>query len=161
MEQANAESLATPVRLEDYRASIEVTTRSFQQLDFASDEDRPWSTNAGGFERGVLARLADFEVERTRAIDDAAAIPYQPRKHGGGQFGRVAMISAVRGGAHKIIEHALRWRLRQIERALIQKPVAPNQPLRVQRTRQRFEPCRVFVDHMDVGHRLLLHSAAA
>ena len=107
MEQANAEPLAAAVRLEDHRAGVEMAAGSGQQLVFASDEDRPWGTDAGGFERGVLARLADFEVERTRAVDDAAAMSRQPRKHGGGQFGRVAMLSGVRRGAHAIVEHAL------------------------------------------------------
>src|SRR5688572_4683272 len=94
MEQANAEPLAAAVRLEDHRAVVEVAARSGQQLVFTSDEDRPWGTDAGGFERGVLARLADLKVERTRTINDAAAMSCQPRKHGSSQFGRVAMISA-------------------------------------------------------------------
>src|SRR5688572_3191752 len=112
MEQANTEALAAAVRLENHRAFVEVAPRGGQQLIFTSDEDCPWGTDAGGFERGVLARLADFEVERTRAVNDAAAMSRQPRKHGSSQFGRIAMIAGVRGGAHPIVEHALRWRLR-------------------------------------------------
>jgi hypothetical protein len=111
VEQTDAEPLAATVRLEDQRAGIEMAARGGQQLVFASHEDRPWGTDAGGFERGVLARLADFEVERTRAVNDAAAMSRQPCKHGGGQFGGVAMISTVRRGAHPIVEHALRRRL--------------------------------------------------
>src|SRR3954462_3974789 len=56
--------------------------------------------------RGVLARVADFEVERTRPVNGGGAMSGHPRQYGGGQFGRVAMISAVRGGAHPIVEHA-------------------------------------------------------
>src|SRR4051812_24836461 len=160
MEQANAEPPAAAVRLEDHRAAIEVATRSCQQLVLASNEDRSWGTDAGNLERGVLARLADFEIERTRAVNDAAAMSRQPRKHGGGELGCIAMVSAVRRGAHPIVENTLRWRLRKIKGTLVQKPVAPRQPLRVERTRQRFEPRRVFVEHMDLAHRLLLHSTA-
>src|SRR4051812_19969685 len=96
MEQTNAEPLSAAIRLKDHRAGVEMATRSGQQLVLASHEDRPRGTEAGGFERGILAGLADFEVERARAVNDAAAIPCQPRKHGGGQFSRIAMISAVR-----------------------------------------------------------------
>ena len=50
-------------------------------------------TDAGSFERGILARFADFEIERTRAVNDAAAIFCQPCKHSRGQFGRIAVIA--------------------------------------------------------------------
>ena len=66
MEQANAEPLAAPVRLEDHRAGIEMAARNSHQVVFAGDKDGPRGTDAGGFERGILARFADFQVQRTR-----------------------------------------------------------------------------------------------
>src|SRR3954453_5025170 len=106
---------------------------SGQQLVLASDENGSWGTDAGGFERGILARFADFQVQRTGAVNNTAAISCQPSKYGRGQFGRVTMIAGVRGGAHPIVEHALRWLLRQIESTLVQKPITPSQPFRIQR----------------------------
>ena len=40
------------------------------------------------------------------------------------------------------------------DRAAVEKPVAPGQALGLQCRRQRLQPSRVFVDHMDVHGRL-------
>ena len=95
----------------------------------AGDQNGVRGADAGGFERGVLAGLADLEVERAAAVDDAAPVPIEPGQHRRGQLGGVAMVAGVRRGAHPVVEHALGRRLRQVEDAAVEKPVAPRQPL--------------------------------
>src|SRR5258708_1869122 len=81
----------------------------------AGDENGARRADAGGLEGGVLTRLADFEVESAAAVDDAPPVPLEPSEHRGGQFGGVAVVAGMRGGAHPIVVDTLRRRLRQIE----------------------------------------------
>src|SRR5205085_3699180 len=111
--------------------------------------------DAGSFESGVLARLADLQVEGTAGVDDAAAVALEPRQHCDRQLGGEPMVAGMRGGAHPVVEDALgRWS-RQVENAAVEKPVPPGKRLPIQGCRQRLEPGRVFVDYMDVRHQLL------
>src|SRR5260370_899672 len=154
--QPNAEPLAAAVRLEDQGAGAKALPCSLGEQFLAGDEDSVRRSDAGGFEGGVLARLADLEVERAAAVDDAPLVLLEPGQHRGGQLGGVAMVARVRGGAHPIIEGTVGRRPRQIEDAAIEKPVAPGKRLPVERSGQRFEPGRVLVDHVDMRHPLLL-----
>src|SRR6266851_2012662 len=66
------------------------------------------------------------------------------------------MIPCVRGGAHPVVEDTLGRRPRQIEDAMVEEPIAPRKRLPIERRGQRRQPGRVFVDHVDLAHRLLL-----
>ncbi len=104
------------------------------------------------FQRRVLAGLADLEVQRAAAVNDAAAVVLEPGQYRDGQFNGVAVVAGMRGGAHPIVENALGRRPRQVEDAAVEEPVAPRKPLAVERGSQGFEPSRVLVDHVDVRH---------
>src|SRR5712671_212837 len=156
IKQTHAEPFPAAVRLEDEWAATETLPGGLHEQLLPGDEDRVRRSDAGLFEGGVLARLANLEVERAAAVDDAPPVLLEPRQHRGGQLGSVAMVARVRGGAHPIVEGTLGRRPRQIEDAAIEKPVPPGERLPVERSGQRFEPGRVLVDHVDVRHRLLL-----
>ena len=81
LEQPHAEPLAAAVRLQDERAAGKALPRRCDQQLLAGDQHGVRRADAGGFEGGVLARLADFEVERAAAVDDAAAVPLEPGQH--------------------------------------------------------------------------------
>ena len=82
-------------------------------------------------------------------------MPFEPGEHGRGQLGGVAMIAGMRGGAHPVVEDTLRRRLRQIEDAAVEKPLAPGKPPPIERRGQRRQPGRVLVNDVDLRHRLL------
>ncbi len=155
-EQPHAEPLAAAVRLEDERAVAEMLPRRLDEQLLAGNEHSPRRANAGVFEGSVLARLADLEVERAAAVDGAAPVAFEPSQHRGGQFGCVAMVPGVRRSTHSVVEDALWRRLRQIEDAAIEEPIAPQQPLSIERARQRLKPGGIFVNYVDVGHRCLI-----
>src|SRR5882724_7740966 len=129
--------------------------RAADKQFLAGDENGIGRANAGGLEGGVLTRLADLEVESAAAVDDAPPVPREPGEHRGGQFGGVAVVAGMRGGAHPVVEDTLRRRRRQIEDAAVEKPVAPRKPLPIERRGQRRQPGRVLVNDMDLRHRML------
>src|SRR5258707_129870 len=129
IKQTHAEPFPAAVRLEDEWAATETLPGGLHEQLLAGDEDRVRRPDAGLFEGGVLARLTYLEVERAAAVDDAPPVPLEPGQHRGGQFGGVAVIAGVRGGAHPVIEAPHGRRLRQIEDAAIDEPVTPGEPL--------------------------------
>jgi len=68
------------------------TLRAFER---GGGRTRPEGGDPGGFERGVLAGLADLEIECARAVDDAPPVAREPSQHRGGQLGGVAMVAGV------------------------------------------------------------------
>ena len=147
VEQPHAEAFAAAVRLEDRGTTTEALPGGLDEQFLAGDKNSVRGVNAGGFESGVLTRLADLEVERAAAVDDAPPVLFEPSQHRGGQFGGVAMVAGVRRGAHPIVEDTRGRRPRQIEDAAIEKPVPPGERRPIERGGQRFEPGRVLVDH--------------
>src|SRR5262252_9024685 len=81
LEQPHAETFAAAVRLQDERPALEALPGSLYEQFLAGDEQRIRRADAGSFEGGVLARLADLEVERAAAVDDAASVPLEPSQH--------------------------------------------------------------------------------
>src|SRR5712692_10532230 len=75
VKQADPEPLATAVRFWDQRAAWKMLTCCINKHVRAGDQHGARRTNAGRLERGVLAGLADLEVERARAVDDPPAVP--------------------------------------------------------------------------------------
>src|SRR5215472_18462992 len=102
VKQPHAETFAATVRLEDERAFSKALPRRLDEQLLAGHDNRIGRADTGLFERGVLARLADLQVERAGAIDDATAVALEPSEHCGGQLRGVAMVSRMRGGAHPI-----------------------------------------------------------
>src|SRR5271163_4499095 len=110
-----------------------------QQLP-AGNKHSPRRADAGVFEGGVLARLADLEVECAAAVDGPAPVSFEPSQDRGGQFSGIAMVASVRGSAHPIVEDALGRRLRQIEYTAVEEPITPRQPTSIERGGQRLQP---------------------
>jgi hypothetical protein len=110
VKEPHAEPLAAAVRLQDEGVCGAFARRRDEQL-LAGNENGIGRANAGGFEGGVLACLADFEIEGAAAVDDAAPVPFEPGQHRGRQFGGVAVIARMRGGAHPVVVDTLRRRL--------------------------------------------------
>ena len=137
-------------------AAAEMLPHGLDQQPLAGDQHGLWGADAGGFEGGVLARLADLEIERAAAIDGAAPVPFEPGQDRCGQFGGITMVAGMRGGAHPVVEDALGRRPRQIEDAAIEKPVAPRQPLPLECPGQRLQPGGVLVNYVDMGHCCLV-----
>ena len=156
VKQPHAEAFAAAVRLHNEGVAAEALAGRFDEQLLPRNDDGIRSADANRFEGSILARLADLEIEGAAAIDDAAAMPFEPTQHGSGQFGGVAVVARVRGGAHPVVEDALGRRTRQIKDAAVEEPIAPGKSLAIQRSRQWFEPGSVLVDHMDVRHELLL-----
>jgi hypothetical protein len=96
VKQPHAETLAAAVGLHNERAAAETPAGRFDEQLLAGDDDGIRRVDPGGFEGGVLTRLADLEVERAAAVDDAAAVPFEPGQHRGSQLGGVAMVAGVR-----------------------------------------------------------------
>src|SRR5208282_1631526 len=92
VKQPNAEPFAAAVRLKDKRGVGEMPPGSLDEQFFAGDEDGARRADPGRFEGGVLAGLADLEVERLAAVDDAAPVPVEPSQHRSSQLGGVAVI---------------------------------------------------------------------
>src|SRR5216683_3653584 len=127
LKESYAKAFAAAARLEDEGAAAKaLPRRSGEQLP-AGNKNSVGGANAGGLEGGVLAWLADLEIERPAAVDDTTPVPLQPSQHGSGQLGGVAMIPCVRGGAHPVVEDTLGRRPRQIEDAAVEEPFAPRQ----------------------------------
>jgi len=156
IEQPDAQPLAATVRLEDQRGVAEMLPGRLDQQSLAGDQHGIRRADAGGFEGGVLARLADLEVERAAAVDGAAPVPFEPGQDRCCQFRAKAMVAGVRGGAHPVVEDPFGRRPRQVEDAAVQEPVAPWQPLPIERLGQRFEPSGVLVNYVNVGHCCLI-----
>src|SRR6516164_2492623 len=155
VEQPHAEALAAAVWFQNERAEAKSLPRCLKKEFFAKNEDSIRCVNASSFEGGILARLADLQVERAAAVDNAAPMPLEPGQHRSRQLGGIAMVASVRGGAHPIVEDAPRRRLRQIENTPVKEPVMPGKGLPIQRCRQRLEPSRIFMDYVDVRHQIL------
>jgi len=119
VKQSHAESFAAAVRLHNEGAAAEPLTGRFYEQLLSGNDDGVRSADAGGFEGGVMARLADLEVEGATAVDDAAVMPFEPGQHRGSELGGVAMIACMRGGAHPVVEDALGRRPGQIEDAAV------------------------------------------
>ena len=134
VEQPHAEAFAAAVRLHNERAVAKTLASGFEEQFLAGNDNGVRSADAGGFEGGVLARLADLEVERVAAVHDAAPVPFEPGQHRDSQLGGVAMVARVRGRAHSVVEDAFGRRPRQIEDAAVEEPVAPGKPMAVQRS---------------------------
>src|SRR5271165_647242 len=81
VEQPHAEPLPTAVRLHNKRAVAKTPLRRLDEQFLAGHENGIRSADAGGFEGGVLACLADFEVEGAAAVDDATTVSLDPSKH--------------------------------------------------------------------------------
>ncbi len=159
VKEPHTEPFAAAVRLEDEGASGKALARRRDKQFLAGDENGIGRADAGGLEGGVLTRLADLEVESAAAVDDAALVPLEPGQHRRGQLGGVAVVAGMRGGAHPIVVDTLRRRLRQIEDAAVEKPVAPRKPLPIERRGQRRQPGRVLVNDVDLRHRILRDAA--
>src|ERR1700730_3042630 len=80
-EQPHAEPLAAAVRLEDEWASTKMAPRRFEEQLLTGNEHRIRGADTGLFEGGVLASLADLEVESAAAVDDAATVPFEPGQY--------------------------------------------------------------------------------
>ena len=111
VEQPDAKPLAAAVWLQDDRAAVEMPPCRGDKILPAGDQHGPRRMDAGRFERGILPALADLEVERARSVDDAAAMPREPRQYCGRQFGGIPVIARVRGGAHPVVKHTRGRRL--------------------------------------------------
>ena len=85
-EQAYPETLAAPIWFQDNRAPGEMVLCRLKQMVAAGNHHGSWRVDAGSGQRGILARLADFQVERGRSIDHAAVPPGQPGEHRGCQL---------------------------------------------------------------------------
>src|SRR5271167_4484074 len=94
-EQPHTEALAAAVRLEDEAAVAEMPSSRVDEQFPAGNKDGLRGADAGLFEGGVLARLADLEVERAAAVDGTAPVPFEPCQHRGGQLGGIAMVAGV------------------------------------------------------------------
>ena len=118
--------------------------------------------DAVALQRGVLADLADLQIQRTRSVDDGATPAGEPSKNGRGQLGAEAMIPGVRGSAHPVVEHAFGWRRGQIERRFMKEPFGPGQAAAIEGFGQRWQPGGVLVQDVDAsGHATSLGSIEA
>ena len=80
-QEPDAEPLAAAVRLEDERTVSKMLPGRFDEQFLAGDEDCIWRANVGLFQGGVLAGLADLEIERAATVDCAAAMPFEPSQN--------------------------------------------------------------------------------
>ena len=80
LKEAHPEAFAAAVRLEDERVGAKMLPRRLDKQFLAGDEHGIRRTNAGRFESGVLARLADLEIECAAAVDDAAPVTLEPAR---------------------------------------------------------------------------------
>src|SRR3546814_3755368 len=62
------------------------------------------------------------------------------------------MAARVRGGAHAVVEHTVRWRRREIEGALDQEPFVPFRAGPIERRREGRQPVGVLVQDKDLWH---------
>src|SRR6516165_9548727 len=134
MKQLHAEPFTAAVRLEDKRAAVKTPPCGLDEQLLAGDEDGIRRADAGRFEGGVLAGLADLEIEGAAAVDDAAPVALEPGQHRGGQLGRIPVIAGVRRGAHPVVEDAIGRRSRQVEDTAVKKPVAPRKRRAIERS---------------------------
>ena len=158
MEQLHAQALAAAVRLQDDRLTGEVALRGGDDMVAPGDQDGARRGDAVAFQRGILAGLADLEVERAGAVDHAPAPAGEPGQHRGGELGREAMVARVRRGTHAVVEHALRRRGGEIEGAGIEEPLGPGQSALVEGLGERRQPGGILVQDMDAAHARNLRS---
>ncbi len=90
--QPHAETLAAAVRLDDQWAACE-RRRRIGQRTRTDHRDRLRHRYAFARQLHVLARLADFKIERASVIDDDSAMPPEPCEHRGGELRRVSMVA--------------------------------------------------------------------
>jgi hypothetical protein len=134
------------------RAGREVALRGGDDTLASGNQDGARRGDAVALQRGVLAGLADFEVQRARSVDHAPVPADEPGQHRRGEFRREAMVAGVRGGTHAVVEHALRRRGSEVEGAGIEEPLGPGQSPPVEGLGERWQPGSVFVQDMDAAH---------
>src|SRR6478735_6061647 len=137
--------------LEDQRVPKGPISRYNVLTAYHGQRFRCW--NAEARQRLVLRNLADLKTQRPAVIHDRSSVPLEPSKNGTGIFGCVAMITRVRGRAHAIVEHALRWGRAEIQYTLIKEPLLEGCSQFVESGSERFHPDAVFVNDIDLGHK--------
>jgi len=150
VEKPHAETLAGAVVFGD-----EATRHRFRGVDdrVASDRgDRARNADAVPGKCCVLRDLADFQRKGASVVDHAPAMRLEPREQAAGQLRGVTVSARMRRCAHPIVEHALRWNAREIERALCREPFGIRQAQFGECRPQRLDPGVVFVNHVDSGH---------
>ena len=107
--------------------------------DSAGREDTAFSSAA--YWRALLISRSSARLPLTTQSPEA----FEPSQHRGGEFGGIAMVAGMRRGAHAVVEDSLGGWLRQIEDAVVEEPIAPRQPLSIERLGQRLKPGGIFV----------------
>jgi hypothetical protein len=153
LKKLHAEALAGAVVLGDERNADLV--RGPQDGLAPDGRDRSRSADAVGGERRILLDLAHLELQSAPAVDDAAAMHFQPCEHTRRQLGGVPVAAGMRRGAHAVVEHALRRRLVEVEAPLAQEPFLIRQTERGECNAQRLDPGVVFVNDIDLRHSTL------
>jgi hypothetical protein len=120
-EQAHAKTLATAVVLEDQRIAEPLSGRDDTLPPNDSQSTGSWNVESS--KSFVLSDLADFEPKRPAVIHHRASVPLKPGQDRTRVFGRIAMITRVRRGAHPVVEYALRRRRAEVQHALVQEPL--------------------------------------
>jgi hypothetical protein len=156
LEQHHAQSLAALVGLQDERAHGQPPGR-VHDLRLADGHDGVRRVEPGGGEQHVLRGLAHLQAQHAAAIDDAAAMPFEPPQHDVGAVRGMAVAAGIVRGAHAAEEDALGRYGAQIEGQFVQEPFLVRAPERLEGLAQRRQPLVVFVDDEDsvVGHEVL------
>src|SRR5262249_10534973 len=95
VEELHAKALATPVWLQNYRLVSEMLLCCRQDTLAPDHQHGPRRRDAMTFQRGVLACLADLQIQRTRAVDHTPTPACEPGQHGGRQFSGEAVIARM------------------------------------------------------------------
>ena len=151
-EQLHAQPLAAPVRLQDHRLIREVAPSRGGDAVAPGHQDGARRGDAVALQGGVLAHLADLQVQRARPVDHAPAPSHEPGQHRGGELRREAVVARMRRGAHTVVEHAFGRR-----RARSKVPASRNHSVQGSRRwsnacGQRRQPGRILVQNMDAAH---------
>ena len=128
------------ILVQDARAAFEMAVRGGDQELDTSNEHGFRRLDAGSFERRILPRLTDLQIECSRTVDDTPSVSGEPGEHARSKLGRISVVAGVRRRAHPVVKDALRRLRGQIKSTAIEKPVAPWQPLGVKRTGQWLQP---------------------
>ncbi len=157
-EQAHAKSLAALVVLADERRS-QLPGRG-GEFAAAGDRHRARHVESGGAERDKLLDLTHLQLEHPPPVHHPAAMRLQPAEHPAGLVLGMRMPPGVRRRAHPGPVHAARWLVVEIQHRLAEQPLLMRNARRVKRRRDRHEPVRVLVKHMNL-HRCLASRARA
>ena len=98
--------------------------------------------------------LAELKPQRAAGVDDAAAVPLQPRQNQRRHLRRIPVTAGVGRGAHAVVEDAGGRRRRQVNAPFVKEPLLEGQGPLGQGLPQRLDPGRVFVKDENFHHAL-------